>query len=259
MPPVTPTNTGAEGTLDGRVSFSRCAPSDPTSPVPRSAQSAGGPGSAGAESGVAPSNSSCGTPLKKTPAKYPPYHSSHNSAVKAVHNPIQATDLNHYAVHPHSPVNASSPSPFRKDHGQTPGAAALSPVTPERRASTRQDSDGYDSAGEAESDPSSILERIYSPTGAGQASAAHRRTPSTSHVYSVNSAGQMTAKAASTGSRTPSHRSRATSAAGSVAGGELLCRADGGLVFESSVEEECAHRRVAYIAVQFSSIKETNG
>lgn len=228
------------------MSFSRCAPADGAaspvrSPLPLSATSSAARAGATAGAGFAvPANSACATPHRKTAAKYQPYHSS-SSASRAVRGPIQASDHNHYAA--------------------SPSASAVGTLSgPERRISVLSEaSDGCDSGGEgeAERDPSSILERIYSPTSAGMGAA--RR--SISNVYSVNSAGHVTAKVAG-GTVTPVLRSRAASTAGSTAGEELLSPVEGegagALVFESGVEEECAHRRVAYIAVQFSCIRDTN-
>lgn len=242
------------------MSFSRCAPADGAasplrSPLPLSA-SATAAGAAAAGGGAAvPANSACATPHRKTTAKYQAYHSS-SSASRAVRGPIQASDHNHYASSP-SAAAAGTLSGFM-------GIGAAGSPERERRASVRSEtSDGCDSVGEGGSeagrDPSSILERIYNPTSAGMAAA--RR--SASNVYSVNSAGQVTAKAAG-GAATPVQRSRAGSTAGSTAGEDLLnlspVEGEGGgaLVFESAIEEESAHRRVAYIAVQFSCIRDTN-
>lgn len=204
--------------------------------------------------GTAPSNSAAATPAKRTPAKYQPYHSS---VSRTVHSPIQATDHNHYSAPP------ASSSAVKRANSLTQAQQQLQQQgmvmhTPERKPSVRGEDGGYDSAGEGERDPASILERIYSPSVAGLASSALLPRRSTSNVYNINSAGLMTNKGASSvGSLTPAQRSRAPSTVGSVAGDDVSV-VEGAMVFDSLVEEDCAHRRVAYIAVQFSSIRDTN-
>jgi hypothetical protein len=198
---------------------------------------------AGHSDGAVPANSATVTPQRKTPAKTQPYQS-----VAKMQPPAQ------------SPLPADAASGFKRTPSQSAGTA----MTPERKPSIRRDESGYESAGEGDRDPASILERIYSPSAAGLASTAHLSRRSTSNVYNVNSAGIVTHKVAgSVGTLTPQQqRSRAPSAAESTVADDLASHCDGALdtamVFESLVEEDCAHRRVAYIAVQFSSIKDTH-
>ena len=106
------------------------------------------------------------------------------------------------------------------------------------------------------------------PYSASSAGFTHTPSRSVSNVYSVSSSGLMTSKVAgSVGSFTPqATRSRATSAACSTTEDEdltpLHCDSSAldsaPAAFESLVEDECAHRRVAYIAVQFSCIKDVS-
>lgn len=224
--------------LPGRVSFSRCQPSD---------MSAAAQTGAGASDGAAPANSTTVTPQRKTPAKSQPYQSV--TKMQPVQSPLPA-----------AAAASDAASGLKRTPSQSPGTA----LTPERKPSIRRDESGYESAGEGDRDPASILERIYSPNAAGLASAAHLSRRSTSNVYNVNSAGIVTHKVAgSVGTLTPQQqRSRAPSAAESTVADDLASHCDGlldtAMVFESLVEEDCAHRRVAYIAVQFCAIKDTH-